>query len=375
MTNAYMTMDLQFGSSGKGLLAGYLATTKKPDTIVTAWGPNAGHTYISSSGRKFVHRMLANGIVSPNLKRLLIGPGSVIDTTILLMELNNCRDLLQGCVLIVHPNAMILNASHAEAERENLVSIGGTLKGNGAANMERIWRDPSNICVASNKFPAEVSGAIKELGIEFYIDSLAYAHAIDESRLIQIEGSQGHSLSIYHGLYPFTTCRDVSTAQVMSDCAIPYKIVPLVYGTMRTYPIRVANRYDDEGEMIGTSGPCYPDQAETTWEELGLEVEFTTVTKLPRRVFTFSFYQVSDAVRQCGVDKLFLNFANYVDKEDLVEICANIQETTGLPISLFGLGPAHNDIVTDLDDALEGLKGRESRPDEVPEELEEVEPC
>ena len=78
MTKAYMILDLQFGSTGKGLLAGYLAKTKQPDVVVTAWGPNAGHTYIDEDGREYIHRMLANGIVSPKLKTVLIGPGSVL---------------------------------------------------------------------------------------------------------------------------------------------------------------------------------------------------------------------------------------------------------------------------------------------------------
>ena len=81
-----MILDLQFGSTGKGLLAGYLAKMRSPDVVVTAWGPNAGHTYIDSDGRHFIHRMLANGIVSPNLKAVLIGPGSVIDLDALEQE-------------------------------------------------------------------------------------------------------------------------------------------------------------------------------------------------------------------------------------------------------------------------------------------------
>ena len=68
MKQINVIVDLQFGSTGKGLLAGYLAETTKPDTVITAWAANAGHTYINADGRKFVHTMLANGIVSPNLR-------------------------------------------------------------------------------------------------------------------------------------------------------------------------------------------------------------------------------------------------------------------------------------------------------------------
>ena len=50
---AYMILDLQFGSTGKGLLAGFLAKSRQPDVVITAWGPNAGHTYIDENRRVF----------------------------------------------------------------------------------------------------------------------------------------------------------------------------------------------------------------------------------------------------------------------------------------------------------------------------------
>ena len=44
---AYLICDMQYGSTGKGLLAGYLAMNHGPDTLMTAWGPNSGHTYVN----------------------------------------------------------------------------------------------------------------------------------------------------------------------------------------------------------------------------------------------------------------------------------------------------------------------------------------
>ena len=46
---AYGIIDLQFGSTSKGILAGVLAEKRLPDTICTAWGANAGYTYIDYS--------------------------------------------------------------------------------------------------------------------------------------------------------------------------------------------------------------------------------------------------------------------------------------------------------------------------------------
>ena len=147
---SYMIFDLQYGSTGKGLLAGYLAATRGPDTVVTAWGPNAGHTYIGANGRRFVHRMLANGGVSPKLKTVLIGPGSVIDPAILLREIISCADLLENKTVCIHSNAAIVTQEHAEVESRANVQIGSTMKGTGAAVVQRIGRNPHNMNTAKS---------------------------------------------------------------------------------------------------------------------------------------------------------------------------------------------------------------------------------
>ena len=93
---AIIVVDAQFGSTGKGLIAGYLAERDQPDVVMTAWSANAGHTYINAEGRKFVHCMLANGIVSPALTHVLVGPGSQMDWDLFLTEVRQCLDLLNG---------------------------------------------------------------------------------------------------------------------------------------------------------------------------------------------------------------------------------------------------------------------------------------
>ena len=51
MHSAHIITDLQFGSTGKGAFAGKLAAHGiRPDTVLTAWGPNAGHTFIDANG-------------------------------------------------------------------------------------------------------------------------------------------------------------------------------------------------------------------------------------------------------------------------------------------------------------------------------------
>lgn len=349
-SKAYMIFDLQFGSTGKGALAGYLAKERGPDVVITAWGPNAGHTYIDQTGRKFIHRMLANGVVSPNLNTILIGPGSVIDLDCLMVEILSCKDLLKGKDIVIHPNAVIVDYKHKKQEAEGAnVKIGSTMKGTGAAIIDRIKRDPDgDSVIARDRITENWANAVSHLGIDIYVDAGRYAFEINNADLIQIEGAQGFSLSMYHGFYPYTTSRDVTPAQVMADCAIPFGIIPEVYGTIRTFPIRVANRYNEKGVMIGNSGPHYHDQKELDWAEVGVEPELTTVTQLPRRVFSFSEQQLRESIHYCNPTKIFLNFANYL--EDFGAIIELVERVNlygdDMLVEWIGMGPGHDDIIT-----------------------------
>jgi adenylosuccinate synthase len=115
-----------------------------------------------------------------------------------------------------------------------------------------------------------------------------------------------------------------------------------VYGTLRTFPIRVGNTPD------GYSGDGYPDQREIAWEELGVAPELTTVTRRIRRVFTFSFNQLEEALWHCRPDFLFVNFCNYIRSEEslesmLKEIDAWSQRFGGV-VFLTGHGPSYYDV-------------------------------
>lgn len=319
---ATVICDLQFGSTGKGLIAGYIAKRDKPDVVMTAWSANAGHTFIDENGRKFVHCMLANGIVSPNLQYVLIGPGSQMNAFTLAEEIAQCRDLLQGKSILIHQSAAIILPKHVEEEAGPMTKIGSTKKGCGAAMIAKIRRNPDDLNTAHalkeelmdiilGKLDADNDKIdIRVVGNEEYM-SVVYG-----AQRILVEGAQGFSLGINNGFYPYVTSRECTPAQIAVDVNLPLDFIDNVIGTMRTYPIRVANRFNEKGEQIGWSGPSYPDQRELNWSELGKEAELTTVTKLPRRIFEFSEEQTRHALSVVRPNEVFLNFANYADDVD-----------------------------------------------------------
>lgn len=335
-------VDLQFGSCGKGLLAGYLAEQYEPDTIVTAWAPNAGHTYIDAHGNKYVNTALPNGIVSPKLRRILIGPGSVINPSAMMAELNDYAHLLGNVDVMIHEHAAVVNNIHRDFEAEYGYQIGSTMKGVGEAVIQKIRRNRADMNIAKE--------ALRGTPLHAHVVSRTlYDAALDSAQVLMVEGAQGYSLSINQGFYPYVTSRECTLHQLFSDCSIPAQRVRhelVVWGVARTYPIRVANRYNSRGEQVGWSGPGYPDQKELEWKDIGVQPELTTVTKLPRRVFQFSKLQIQDAIRMNGVDKVFLNFCNY----DQSANSCNVYEQSvacagaGAPVFLQGYGPTVKDV-------------------------------
>jgi adenylosuccinate synthase len=337
--------DGQFGSTGKGAIAGFLAKKVKPDTLVTAWSANAGHTYIDENGRKFVHSMLANGIVSPNLKRVLIGPGSQMNLHVLANEMQQCEDILKGVDILIHPHAAIIEQRHIDEEAGPMTKIGSTKKGCGAALIEKIRRNPESKVLAKDVLDNYGMG-------RFLATQEEYDNALDLCRVLQVEGAQGYSLGINSGFWPYVTSRECTAAQICIDCRVPLDYISDIVIAVRTFPIRVANRYNDAGEQVGWSGPCYSDQEEMTWEELGREPEFTTVTKLKRRVFSFSKQQVQEAIRMNHLrgtkTHLFLSFVDYLKggiDDPLVTAIDKVAREQNSQISWLSTGPNHKDIV------------------------------
>lgn len=343
-----MVMDFQYGSTGKGLISGYLAKRGDYDTSICSFAVNAGHSYKDKSrfgDETIMTQQIPTGALSsPTVKQVLIGPGSLIHAPTLLDEIKKYGHLLQGKQILIHPHAAVIEEYHTEQEVQwGMAKIGSTVHGVGAAAIERIKRNPINPNVAG----------VRWIGTELeqhVVTCEQYRAALNRAESILVEGAQGFSLSIYHGQYPYTTSRDVTPWQISADCGLPYRWASYVkvIGSMRCFPIRVNNR-------TGSSGPCYPDQEEISFDDLGVEPEITTVTKLKRRIFTFSRQQAEEAAFHCGGywdTRVFLNFANYTQDEDQLQtIIDKVQAVSGINgnppnVAWLGFGPDDKDVTT-----------------------------
>ena len=345
-----LVTDLQYGSTGKGLLAGYLAETWKPEAVITANMPNAGHTYIDQARNMMVHKILPNGVVSPDCRAIFIGPGSAFWPTQLDKEVRQAQMygyLNRGYeTIFIHEHAMIMDKSYQALEESEYSRIASTMQGSAAAMKAKIDRDPQGCVTVGQHYYNEESTLeyfFEEMSINVQVLSpYTWNLWLERFPKILAEGSQGFSLGINQAFYPYCTSRECTPHRQMSEMGLP-NIKAEVWGTLRTFPIRVGNTPD------GFSGHTYPDQEELTWEELGQHAEKTTVTQRVRRVFTFSEAQLKDALYVCRPDRLFLNFCNYMDDHSLQRLDRTIRAVEHSPgVSLFGYGPTFHDVFPEV---------------------------
>lgn len=278
----------QFGSEAKGHVTARLVGDPRfrkdggdgsRTSVVRVAGPNAGHSAVGIDGRLWALRQVPVGMVADERVGGVIAAGSEIDPEVLEDEITRLEDAgykIRGR-LVIDSEATLLEKTHKQIEGEEALieRVGSTGKGIGAARSERLLR---NALIIREMNEVERSGEF--LGCEVVDDSGEMLRYLLASRdhggyHVVIEGTQGFGLGLHAGFYPFCTSSDCRAIDFLAmtglspwDRAIERLDVWVV---LRPYPIRVA----------GNSGPL---AQETTWEALGLDPEFTTVTKKMRRV-------------------------------------------------------------------------------------------
>lgn len=352
---ATVLLDGQFGSTGKGLFAAYVAETSGGDFDIatTNAGPNSGHTAVFDGKPKITYH-LPMAVVAKKDKYAFLNAGSIIDVPLLLKEVADLG--INPKDVIIHPNAAVILDKHKNEEKDlnsPAAKIASTQKGVGNALADKIRRDPS-ACIVNYKDE-----------LPFQITALDMGVSLRMGTAVFVEVSQGHSLSLNaSGFWPHTTSRDCTLNQALSDANIHPSYLHRTIMTLRTYPIRVGNIVDGT-ETKGTSGDCYSDQKEISFEEIGVEPEYTTVTKRKRRVFTWSRLQIERAFQSSQPTDVFLNFVNYLKTaEQLDGIVTDIIECAKLvgirpPGIYYGFGPNHlTDVEYSHQRAMDRLENR-----------------
>lgn len=276
MSNLIVVVGGQFGSEGKGAAVGHLARLYHQPLVIRTGGPQAGHTVVGDDGVTHKLRMLPAAVATNPGARLALAPRAVVHPDRLEKELAEFPDRF----IHVDKNATILEDTHRTAELEDPdLQWGSTRQGVGVARSARLHRT------------AKTWGT-RHQGQALADDVAAMAnHELRQSGgTVIVEAAQGYGLGLHTKFYPKTTSADCRAIDALADCGIsPWQTNAqlTVWVVVRPYPIRVA----------GDSGPLY---GETSWADLGLPEERTTVTNKIRRVGQWDSDLLIDALLANG---------------------------------------------------------------------------
>lgn len=346
----------QFGSEGKGLIVAHIA--KDYARHVRVGAANAGHTFYTSHGwqagdldepedryeKRVMQQLPCAAYANPDAV-LCIGPGAIISEEILDRELRDWagwrRERGLGVDYVwIDPRAHVVREEHKLVEagsglQERIGSTSATAKeGIGACQAARVMREAGCV-LAGDAFDVDERVLLGD--VPFMLGG---------RKDVLLEGTQGTSLSLTTGDFPYVTSRNTTISGLAADCGYPASKIARRILVVRSYPIRVA----------GNSGDFYDDSLEIEWPGIGVdpEKERTTVTKKVRRVATFSMKQLLDSCVLNDPTTIALTFADYIDpaiagasgRMTIVHLpkrvrtfVETIEAIVGVPVSMIGTGP------------------------------------
>lgn len=363
--NVIVVIGGQYGSEAKGKHIQDLCHSRPEISAVVRTGaPNAGHSmaiWPDNTAEVILNEMpnadyvamqiIPCGFTAENVKDLYVAAGAQVILPMLEKEYSTVRKHSEARVY-VDKAAMVQTEADGDTEKEQGMSnkVGSTSKGCGAALARRIGRRDADYKCYEDLFGGSTTSAEKQKSPPC-MDVTSMLHETKGTLLV--EGTQGCGLSLYHcGCYPYCTSRDTSAANWLAEAGLSPMQVDEIHMVCRTYPIRVAgNSGPMEGELdwsfffkkAGLDERIIDDflYVKNMYEEQSIDarilvrevcttmanqhgeswlpfkevIEFTTVTKLPRRIGMFDFDMFERQVMINRPTHVALEFCNYVTAE------------------------------------------------------------
>lgn len=287
MTTLDVIVDLQYGDSGKGKVAHYLARGKKYTHVLRYnGGCNAGHT-IFHKGRKFVTHHIPAGVFFGI--RSVIGSGCVVDPVQFFKEI---KELEAGGVktkgkILIAKNAHVITEAHKTEDKKKGGGIGTTGRGNGPAYRDKYGRTGVR---------AESIAVLKPYLIDLYEE-------FDRNKkkvVVLGEGAQGFGLDIDWGDYPYVTSSHCTVAGALLN-GFPATAVRDVWGVAKIYETYVGSKkFQPKGKVF--------DEIADAGEEFG------STTGRRRQVNWLNIQTLERAIRMNGVTHVVLNKIDILNK-------------------------------------------------------------
>jgi adenylosuccinate synthase len=291
---ALVLVGAQWGDEGKGKATDLLGGSV--DYVVRyQGGNNAGHTVVIGDQSYALH-LLPSGILTPGCVPV-IGNGVVIDPAVLFQEIDGLEARgVDTSRLLISANAHLITPYHRTVDKvtERFLGnnrIGTTGRGIGPTYADKInrvgirvqdlfdpgilhqkiegaLRDRNQMLVKVYNRRAIVAEAIVEEYLGYaerlrpYVadTGLLLNKALDEGKVVVLEGSQGTLLDVDHGTYPFVTSSNPTAGGACAGSGIGPTKITRVIGILKAYTTRVGSGpfptelFDADGEALRTKG-------------------------------------------------------------------------------------------------------------------------
>jgi adenylosuccinate synthase len=334
----------QWGDEGKGKATDLLG--ERVDYVVRyQGGNNAGHTVVIGD-QKFALHLLPSGILTPGCTPV-IGNGVVIDLAVLFRELDGL--IARGVDvsrLQVSANAHIITPYHVTMDKtvERFLgkrAIGTTGRGIGPTYGDKVGRlgirvqdlfDVSILrqkvegaLVSKNSMLTKIYNRAAIRAEDVVTELLTYAerlkpmvrdtalelnNALDQGKVVLLEGGQGTLLDVDHGTYPFVTSSSPTAGGATIGSGIGPTKIDSVIGILKAYATRVGagpfptELFDEWGEFLRKTG-----------------FEYGTTTGRDRRCGWFDAPVARYATRINGLTDIFLTKLDVLTGVKEIPVC------------------------------------------------------
>lgn len=341
---ALVVVGAQWGDEGKGKTTDILGT--RVDYVVKPnGGNNAGHTVVVG-GEKYELKLLPAGILSPNVVPV-IGNGVVVNLEALFQEI----DMLESrgadtSKLKISSNAHLVAPYHQVLDRvtERFLgkrAIGTTGRGIGPTYSDKVARLGIRVqdIFDESILRQKIEGALDQKNellvkvynrraveveetVEYFLEyaerlrpyvcdtSLLLNEALDEGKVVVMEGGQATMLDVDHGTYPFVTSSNPSAGGAVVGAGVGPTRISRVIGIVKAYTTRVGagpfptELFDDMGIYLQKTGG-----------------EFGVNTGRPRRCGWYDAVIARYSARVNGFTDYVLTKLDVLDGLDEIPVC------------------------------------------------------
>ncbi len=341
---AIVIVGAQWGDEGKGKATDLLADSV--DFVVRyQGGNNAGHTVVIGEETYALH-LLPTGVLSPNATPV-IGNGVVIDPEVLIGEIDGLEARGVSCDrLLISANAHLIMPHHIALDKvteRHLGSarIGTTGRGIGPTYADKVARmgirmqdlfDPGILGqklelvlreknqlltkvynrrgIDADAVAAEYLGYAGRLGRYMADTGLVVNQALDQGKVVLLEGAQATLLDVDHGTYPFVTSSSPTSGGACAGSGVGPTRITRVIGILKAYTTRVGagpfptELTDARGEWLRKTGG-----------------EYGVTTGRARRTGWFDAVIARYATRVNGITDYFITKLDVLSGLEKVPVC------------------------------------------------------